>query len=200
MSVSQESRQPRYGSDRFWPGIRVCLRPGTSLVGTGIQNAINGHFRLARIAQISRQSDTGGRSCRRGSETRIGVAATFVRRACPAVVSGRSYRRRSLFISGIVSGVITIVILGSKQPGGRVGKMAFGFPSSSDADAAWSDAITPFLSSLAVVARLRDATPLVGGNYRSRHWLLTCCKTCFLHPSLDNAVFDKVSKNNLLLR
>ena len=65
--------------------------------------------------------------------------------------------------------MIVDIILGSEQSSRRLGKVAFGSPSSSDADAARSAAIASFLSAFAIVASLSDPTSLVGRHYWSRH-------------------------------
>lgn len=78
-------------------------------------------------------------------------------------------RRRSLNGISRTADVIVDIILGSEQSSRRLGKVAFGFPSSSDADAARSAAIASFLSAFAIVASLGDPTSLVGRHYWSRH-------------------------------
>lgn len=68
--------------------------------------------------------------------------------------------------TSIVGGVIPGI---PQQSGRGFGKLTFGFPSSSDANAARSVAIASFLSALAIVASLGNTTSFVRRDYRSRH-------------------------------
>ena len=95
-------------------------------------------------------------------------------------------RRRSLNDISRTADVIVDIILGSEQSSRRLGKVAFGFPSSSDADAARSAAIASFLSAFAIVASLSDPTSLVGRHYWSRHDDLLISEAAHLNNSFSS--------------